>query len=304
MAQTPVDDILLNFNQDNVFWLNVCLAFIMYGVALELKPADFLYLIRHPKSAIAGVVSQFLALPLLTYLLILLLEPTPSIALGMMLVAACPGGNVSNFMSAMARGNIALSVSLTAFSTALSIVMTPFNLAFWAGLYEPTAMILRQVSIDSQSVFETIALILGVPLLLGMLTRKFFALFAEKAQKIIKPVSILIFAALIVLAIAANLDNIVNYLYLVLFYVLLHNALALGTGYSIGKLSGLQESDCRSLSIETGIQNSGLGLLLIFSFFDGLGGMALVAAWWGIWHLIAGLTLATYWSRQVTTVPS
>lgn len=304
MAEAPVDEIILNFNQDNVFWLNVCLAFIMYGVALELKPNDFLYLIRHPKSAIAGIVSQFLALPLLTYLLIRLLEPTPSIALGMMLVAACPGGNVSNFMSAMSRGNVALSVSLTAFSTALSIVMTPFNLAFWAGLYEPTAMILQQVSIDSQSVFETIALILGVPLLLGMLTRKYLPTFSERAQKIIKPVSIMIFAALIVIAIAANLDNIMNYLYLVLFYVLLHNAVALSTGYGIGKLSGLQESDCRSLSIETGIQNSGLGLLLIFSFFDGLGGMALVAAWWGIWHLIAGLSIATYWSRQMMPVQS
>ncbi len=304
MAGTPVDEIILNFNQDNVFWLNVCLAFIMYGVALELKPTDFLYLIRHPKSAIAGIVSQFLALPLLTYLLIILLEPTPSIALGMMLVAACPGGNVSNFMSAMSKGNVALSVSLTAFSTALSVVMTPFNLAFWAGLYEPTAMILQQVSIDSQSVFETIALILGVPLLLGMLTRKYLPSFSDRAQKIIKPISILIFAALIVVAIAANLDNIVNYLYLVLFYVLLHNAVALSTGYGIGRLSGLQESDCRSLSIETGIQNSGLGLLLIFSFFDGLGGMALVAAWWGIWHLIAGLSIATYWSRQIMPVQS
>lgn len=299
----PVDQIILNFNQDNVFWLNVCLAFIMYGVALALRPSDFLYLVHHPKSALAGIISQFLALPLLTYLLVVMLEPTPSIALGMMLVAACPGGNVSNFMSALSRGNIALSVSLTAFSTALAIVMTPFNLAFWAGLYEPTANLLRQVSIDAQSVFETISLILGAPLLLGMLTRKYFSAFADRAQKVIKPVSLMIFAALIIVAISANLDNIMNFLYLVLFYVLVHNAIALFTGYGIGRLSGLQESDCRSLSIETGIQNSGLGLLLIFSFFDGLGGMALVAAWWGIWHLIAGLLLATYWSRQIDTAP-
>ncbi len=297
-----IDQIRINFNEGNLFWLNLCLAFIMYGVALSLKPSDFLYLFKAPKAAIAGIFSQFLALPLLTFLLILVIEPIPSIALGMMMVAACPGGNVSNFMSALSKGNIALSVSLTGFSSAFSILMTPFNLAFWAGLYPPTQMILREVSLDSQGLFMTIGLILGIPMVMGMVTRHYLPVFADKAHAIIRPGSIIVFGALIFIAIYANLDNIANYVHYVVFTVFLHNALALSSGYGLGKLLGLEEADNRSLAIETGIQNSGLGLLLIFNFFDGLGGMALVAAWWGIWHLISGLAISSYWSGQWSAV--
>lgn len=296
MTESAVDAIRLNFNQDNVFLLNICLAFIMYGVALDLRPADFMAVVKFPKSVLVGILSQFVVLPLLTYGLVVVLQPQPSIALGMMLVAACPGGNVSNFMTALSRGNTALSVSLTAFSTALCIFFTPFNLAFWGSMYEPTAQILRTVAVDRGEVTQTIALILGIPLVAGMLTLHFAPTVAGKLQRVIKPVSILIFAALIVVALASNLENMANYLHLVVLLVLLHNGIALASGYGLGAMARLQEADRRSLAIETGIQNSGLGLLLIFSFFEGLGGMALVAAWWGIWHLVSGMTMASIWS--------
>ncbi len=111
--------------------------------------------------------------------------------------------------------------------------------------------------------------------------------------------SIVIFAAIVILAFSANLDIFLNYIYLVVFLVFLHNAIALISGYQLGRIFGLPEADRRSLAIETGIQNSGLGLLLIFAFFQGLGGMAIVAAWWGIWHILSGLSLAYWWNYRV-----
>jgi BASS family bile acid:Na+ symporter len=295
MNENSIDAIQLNFNQDNVFILNICLALIMYGVALDLKPKDFIDVVKFPKAVLLGLFSQFLMLPFLTFLIILALKPHASIALGMMLVAACPGGNVSNFMTSLSKGNTALSVTLTAFSTALCIFFTPFNLSFWASQYQPTALLLREIAVDSQEVTKTIAILLGIPLVFGMLTRHFFPSYALKLQAFIKPTSILIFILLIVGALSANFDNILNHLSLVIFLVVFHNAVALITGYTIGTLGGLSLADRKSLTIETGIQNSGLGLLLIFAYFSGLGGMALITACWGIWHLISGMALASYW---------
>lgn len=295
MNETGIDAIQLNFSQDNVYILNICLALIMYGVALDLKPQDFFDVVKFPKAVLLGLFSQFLMLPFLTFLIVLVLKPYPSIALGMMLVAACPGGNVSNFMTSLSKGNTALSVTLTAFSTALCIFFTPFNLSFWASQYQPTAALLKEIAVDSNEVTKTIAILLGIPLAFGMLTRNYFPLFALKLQKFIKPISILIFVFLILGALSANFDNILNHLGLVIFLVIFHNAIALITGYTIGNLGRLSLADIKSLTIETGIQNSGLGLLLIFGYFSGLGGMALITACWGIWHLISGMVLASFW---------
>ena len=218
------------------------------------------------------------------------------------MVAACPGGNISNFFSALAKGNIALSVSLTAISSVLAIFMTPLNLAFWAGMYEPTSQLLTDISLDYWGVFETIVIILGIPLILGMTFRHKFPKLSEKLHPYMHYGSILIFAAIVILAFTANIDIFLNYIYLVVFLVFVHNAVALLSGYQLGKLFKLNEPDRRSLAIETGIQNSGLGLVLIFAFFDGLGGMAIVAAWWGIWHIVAGMSVSYFWNYRVSTV--
>ncbi|MFT4834795.1 MAG: BASS family bile acid:Na+ symporter [Flavobacteriaceae bacterium] len=293
-----IDSITLNFSEQNLFILNISLGLIMFGVALKLTVEDFKLVLSVPIGTLAGVLSQFLVLPFLTFILIWILEPRPSFALGMILVAACPGGNISNFFSALAKGNIALSVSLTAISSVLAIFMTPFNLSFWASLYPPTADLLTVVSLDYADVFMTIVTILGIPIILGMTFRHMFPVYAMKLQRIMHYLSILIFGAIVVLAFSANIDLFLKYIYLVVGLVFLHNAIALIAGYQIGRLFGLPIADKRSLSIETGIQNSGLGLLLIFAFFQGLGGMAIVAAWWGIWHIISGFSIAYWWKYQ------
>ncbi len=292
-----LDSVHLNFSPDNLLGLNIALAIIMFGVALELKWSDFQYLAKNPKGFILGVISQFLVLPFLTWVLISIANPPPSIALGMFLVAACPGGNVSNFLTSLAKGNIALSVSLTAFSSIAAIILTPLNFSFWSKSYAPTALLLQEVRLDPFDVFFTIVLILGFPLLLGILTATKFPELAKKLAKAIKPISLLIFGALIVIALFGNYQLFMAYIGAIFLWVLAHNFVGLAGGFLTAKLARLPFQDVKTIAIETGIQNSGLGLVLIFSFFSGLGGMALLTAWWGIWHLISGIMVAGFWRK-------
>ncbi len=295
---SELDAIQLNFSPSDLLLLNLALALIMYGVALNLRVEDFKYLAKNPKGFFLGVFSQFVLLPFLTWCLVLLMKPPPSVALGMFLVAACPGGNVSNFLSSLAKGNTALSVSLTAFSSILCIVSTPLNFALWAGSYAPTSNLLKEISLNYTDAFSTVALILGIPLILGILTHKYAPAIAEKASRILKPLSILIFAAFVVIAFAGNFDLFTKYISLIFLWVLAHNFVALGAGFFTGKVFKLPLEDVKTMTIETGIQNSGLGLVLIFTYFDGLGGMAIITAWWGIWHLISGMCIASLWKSK------
>lgn len=298
-----IDNITLNFSNQNIFLLNLSLAFIMFGVALNLTPRDFKLVMLQPRSVLAGVLSQFLVLPFLTFVIVSIVQPYPSMALGMMMVAACPGGNISNFMTMVSRGNIALSVSLTAVSSLASIFLTPINFALWAGLYPPTAELLKQINLDFWGAFQTIVTILGLPILLGMLFRYRFPSIALRIHTFMHYSSLIIFAGIVIMAFSANLDLFLSKIYLVLFIVFAHNGIALVSGYQMGMLFRLPEQDRRTLAIETGIQNSGLGLILIFAFFDGLGGMALVAAWWGIWHILSGLSISYYWKNKFIVNP-
>ncbi len=304
--ENEIDAIRLNFDQEGLFVLNICLAVVMFGVALGLSIQDFRNILKTPKPALVGISSQFILLPLLTFGLVRLIQPAPSLALGMILLAACPGGNISNFMSQLAGGNSALSVTLTAFSTALAILFTPLNLQFWGSLYPPTLAILQKVSIDPLEVFKTIVLILGIPLIAGMAFNHWKPGLSKVLSRILKPLSIAIFIGLVIVAFSKNTDIFTEHIHHVVLIVFIHNAVALSSGFVWGKINRLPERDCRTLAIETGIQNSGLGLLLIFSFFEGLGGMALIAGWWSIWHIIAGLSLSFFWNyrkaKLITTV--
>ncbi len=295
-----LDNSTLNFDQSSLLILNISLAIIMFGVALDLKFSDFTSIAKSPKSFFAGILSQFFLLPLLTWVFVMVITPPPSVALGMFLVAACPGGNVSNFLSHLAKGNAALSVSLTGFSTLFSIILTPFNFALWAGLYSSSAIILKEISLSYFDVFQTVALILGIPLILGILINNRLPLWSKKATRILKPVSILIFAAIVAIAFVGNYNLFLQFIGLIFLWVLGHNLLGLLSGFSLAKIFRLDLADTKTLTLETGIQNSGLGLVLIFTYFDGLGGMAIIAAWWGIWHILSGMSIALFW-KSITS---
>jgi BASS family bile acid:Na+ symporter len=298
MDVATIDQVRLNFNPQGLFVINAAIGLMMLGVALELKLEDFKRIFLAPKAPAIGLAAQFILLPAFTFLLTLILRPPPSIALGMILVAACPGGNLSNIFTYLARGNCAVSVSMTAVSTAAAIFMTPLNLTIWGSLNPHTVQILRKVSLSPVDVFFNIFIILGIPLIVGLSLAHYFPSLVQKVRKAFKIFSLIFFLAIVAAALIANWQYFINYVGLVFFGVLIHNALALNLGYWSGRLLNLNEQDTRAVSIEVGIQNSGLGLVLVFTFFQGLGGMAIITAWWGIWHIIAGLTAAFIFSRM------
>lgn len=298
----PLDEVTLNFDSDRLWLLNAIIALIMFGVALDLRVHDFTRLLKSPKGPLVGLLAQFLLLPAITFVLTLILRPAPSVALGMMLIAACPGGNLSNFLTNLAAGNTALSVTMTAISTAVAMFMTPLNVSFWGSLNPNTAPILHSIDINHLHLVLTVILILGIPLVTGMSVAHALPSLAARLHTPMKYFSIIFFLSFVVFVFAQNYDIFTQYIHWVALAVVTHNLVAFATGYSISRAWGLVERDRRAVTLEVGIQNSALGLTLIFSFFNGLGGMAIVAGVWGIWHIISGLSLAFYWSRNPATI--
>lgn len=292
-----IDDVVLHFSPASLQLLNAVLAIVMFSIAIDLTPRDFARLLKAPKSLLVGLFSQFIVLPVLTYVMLLIAQPRPSIALGLIVVAACPGGNISNFITHRAGGNAALSVSMTAIATVGAIVLTPANIALWGSLYEPTREILRATSIDPLQVAITVGLMLVLPLILGISLNVARPDITSRINRPLQWLSMAIFAAFIIIALAANWTFFLQFIAAVFGLVFLHNALALLGGYLTATVFRLSEFDRRAVTIETGIQNSGLGLVLIFAFFHGLGGMAVAAAAWGIWHAISGIALAGWMGR-------
>ena len=290
--------------------LNIVLAFVMFGVALGIKPATFVDIIKNPKSIITGIACQLVLLPALTLILIILLGHwiSPMIALGMILVASCPGGNISNFITSLSRGNSELSVSLTAFNTAACVITTPLNFAFWGKLYLNFAGShnignLPELQIPLGEIFQSIFIIMGIPLVLGILCGQYLPKVANILKKPLQYLSIAVFIAMVVIIFTGNLDVFMACIKYIFLVVLLHNLLALGIGFGTSTLLKLPYKDRRTITIETGIQNSGLGLILLLNpnifpetgAWANNGGMLVITAWGGGWHIISGLTLAFTW---------
>jgi len=307
---TQLDNIRLVFDAKGLIALNITLGIIMFGIALGIRLKNFKKVIKFPKPFLVGVVSQFILLPAVSFLLVVLLKDyiTQSVALGIILVAACPGGNISNFISSLAKGNVELSVSLTATSTLMAVFMTPLNFAFWGRLFinysntHGVSALLKPLTIDKAEMFYTVFILLGVPIVLGMLFAWKFPNITKKIIKPIQRISIVVFMSFVIIAFIKNYDYFINYIAWIMIVVLIHNAVALLTGFTISSIFGIKRRNRRSITIETGIQNSGLALVLLFNrnIFDldlPLGGMMFIAAWWGIWHIISGLGLAAFLNK-------
>ena len=287
--------------------INIVLAFVMFGVALGIKPRTFVDIAKRPQSIMLGILCQILLLPALTFLLTITFKNwlSPMIALGMILVSSCPGGNISNFITSLSRGNTELSVSLTAFNTAVSIITTPFNFSFWGKMYLNFAekrMLLPELEIPFWEIFKTIVILLGIPLILGMLCSQYLPKLTQKLKKPMQYLSVAFFILMVVLTFGNNIDAFMKCIKYIFLIVLVHNLLALGIGFGTGTIFKVPYKDRRTLTIETGIQNSGLGLVLLFNpaIFDPAiwsnnGGMVVITAWWGVWHIVSGLTLAYTW---------
>ncbi len=302
-AMHALDSVNVTLNVGGMNTINIVLAFVMYGVALGIKPKMFVEVFSKPKSVILGMCCQLILLPLFTFLLTLALGANISwtMAMGMILVASCPGGNISNFMSSLSKANIELSVSLTAISTALAVLMTPFNFWLYGNLYLKYAEVageVPQLVIPLWDVFKTIFILLGIPLTLGVLTSQYLPKVAGKLKKPLQWFSLVFFIIMVVLSFMGNISVFLEYFKYFFLVVLIHNLLALGIGFTTGSVFKVSKPDRRTLTIETGIQNSGLGLVLllgtqIFSSLPPHGGMLVITAWWGVWHIISGLCVSS-----------
>ena len=298
-----IDSIQVTLNAGGMNTINIVLAFVMYGVALGINPHIFVEVFKKPKSVLLGILCQLVLLPALTCGLAILLTGwiSPMMGLGMILVAACPGGNISNFMSSLAKGNVELSVSLTAISTALAVLLTPFNFWLWGSIYLHSAAVSAEIPTlvsPLWDVFKTIFILLGIPLGLGILTSRYLPKVAAVLKKPLQWLSIVIFVGMVVLSFGSNLDAFMKCVKYIFIVVLIHNLLALSIGFWVATIGKVPFRDRRTLTIESGIQNSGLGLALmlgtsLFAGFPPHGGMLVITAWWGIWHIISGLTIAT-----------
>ena len=287
-----LDQVQINMGSDGIIILKICLAFILFSLAIDIKKEDFKTLYSNPTSVIIGCISQIIILPFFTFLLILAIKPPASIAMGMMMVAACPCGNMSTYISYLAKGFIPLSITITAISTLSACVTTPFNFYLYASHYGPTKVLLQEIHISFWYLLDSILLLLVLPLLAGILSKEYFPILIQKINKPVKILAMLCCVAFLIGAFIANRKVFITYLPQIFGIVFLQNMLAFLIGYLFPGLFRLPETHCRSISIETGIHNSGLGLILVMTFFKGNGGMALIAAWGGIWHIIAGLSLA------------
>jgi BASS family bile acid:Na+ symporter len=293
----------VQFDPTSLIILNAILALMMFGVSLNLKPADFRRVLTIPRAPIAGLLAQFLLLPLATCLFTWALEVDPQLALGMILVASCPGGSFSNIMTWLGKGSVAVSVSMTAVSSLAATVLTPLNFAFYGWLNPHTRGYLQEIALQPENILMLVLLVLALPLILGMLTGGRFPKLAVRSEKSLRFMSLLVFLAFVAIAFLNNVDLFLAKFHTFFWLAVGHNLLALTLGYGMARLMKLSVADGRAVTMEVGIQNSGLGLVILFTFFPEAGGMMLITAFWGVWHLVSGLTLSQIWARRPPPEP-
>lgn len=292
----------MNYDANQQLILGLVLAVMIFGVSLELRLGQFLAVLRQPQPVLAGMLGQCLILPWATLAVTLLVDLHPGLELGLLLVACCPGGNLSNVMTHLARGNTALSMSMTALSSLLALVLLPLNFALTSGLNpEASAYLAGRLSalqMDRGSILVSVVLLLGLPLLAGMLVGNLWPRMAGRVMPWFKRFSLLAFVVFVGGAVAGNWRMFVDNLGLVFLIVVLHNASAIALGWAMAKLARQHGGNLRAMVIEISMHNSGLALGLIFAQFGGEPNMAMVAAFWGTWHLVSGLLLVAFWRNR------
>jgi len=295
MNSDALDNFQLDMGSASEVGMAIVLALMMFAVALGLRPASFAFFKTQPKLYFTGIAAQIIGLPFLTLMMCMTINPHPSVALGMILIACCPGGNTSNLIALFARANTALSVSLTATSSLFAAFITPFSILFWSSLYGPTRELLTEIKIDKVDFLVQTLIILAIPLLLGMLFRHFLPRLAARIQT---PLAILSGLALLAIILIASVRLFPVFMVLgigIFLLVLTHNILAFALGNLAARAIKADTASRRALTIEVGIQNSGLGIVILLTQLSGVGGAGAVAGLWGVWHLIGGCSLAMLW---------
>ncbi len=289
---------VFDISTNSLIALNIVIAIMMLGVSLELNWQDFKKILIEPKAYFVGLGLQFIAFPMLTCLAIFVFQIEVGLAMGMLLIASCPGGNLSNVLVWMSKGNTALSVSMTATASLLASVMMPINFSFYTWLNPITRPFISNISLDTIEIIMFVFLVLVVPLILGMFIGHRMPALAQKINKPLKLFALMFLVVIIAMAINRHIEPFLKYINVFFMLVFLHNLMALSIGYFGAKLFGLDARHQRTMALEVGIQNGALGIVVILTFFPTATEMLLVTAFWGVWHLISGLVYAGYFSRK------
>ena len=278
--------------------LSLVLATMVFSVALELRLADFQRVAQAPRSVVVGLIPQFALLPLATWLLTLVLDLPANIETAMILVASCPGGSLSNVVTHLGRGNAALSVSISAVAAVMALVLTPLNFTWMVSANPVTATWLRSLSIDASGILWSLLLILAVPMALGMAMAHRYPGLTERIRKPLGHFSLMALLLFIVAGLVKERQLLTLGLLPQLGLVVAHNALGLALGWLFASACKVSVRDRRAITIEGGMQNSGLALGIIALQFNADVGMVVIASLWGIWHIVSGLSLAYVWRRS------
>ncbi|MEK0431345.1 MAG: hypothetical protein RL139_1149 [Gemmatimonadota bacterium] len=298
------DALPIRFDPAGLAAINAIIAVMMFGAALELRLDDFRRVARRPAGLLAGFTAQALLTPAATCLVTILFGVEPVLALGMMLVAACPSGALSNVLTWRARGTVALSVALTTLSSLAATVLTPLNFALYAGLNPATRALLQSIGIPAGGILAQTALVLGLPIVVGMLVGARAPRVAARVQGPLRTLSAVARLAFIAGAFRENRGLYVARFDDFFWLVVGQNAMALAIGALVARVARLPEADRRAVTIEVGIHNSALGLVILVTFFPAAGSMMLITAFWGVWHLVSGLALSAWWGRRPPMDPA
>ncbi|RZJ08936.1 MAG: bile acid:sodium symporter family protein [Haliea sp.] len=278
--------------------LSLVLATMVFSVALELRVDDFRRVAQTPRAVVCGLIPQFILLPVGTWFATLVLELPPNVEAAMILVAACPGGSLSNVITHLGRGNTALSVSISAVASVIALVATPFNFSWMVASNPATAGWLRELSIDPSGIWISLLLLLAVPMALGLVFSHQLPALTRRIQKPLANFALVALLAFIVLGLIKERQLLTLGLLPTLLIVVLHNASGLFFGWITSVAFRVTERDRRAVMIEGGMQNSGLALGIIAVQFNSDLGMVIIASLWGIWHIVSGLSLAFFWRRK------
>lgn len=263
------------------------LGLVMFGMGITLTFNDFGEVFRHPKSVIIGVVGQFLIMPSIAFCLAKAFNLPPDLAIGVILVGACPGGTSSNVMTYLAKGNTALSVACTTISTLLAPLLTPIIFYLLASQW---------LEIDAAAMFVSVLKMVLFPIFLGLIVRALFKKQIGQMSQTMPLVSVISIVLILAAVVAVSKDKIVESGLLIFSVVVLHNFLGYMTGFAAAKLLGLNIADSKAVSIEVGMQNSGLGAALAAAHFNPVA--AVPSAVFSFWHNVSGPILANIFSNM------
>lgn len=268
-------------------YITILLGVVMFGMGLTLKAVDFKIVFTKPIPVLLGVCAQFIVMPLIAFAIAKLLNLPAELAAGLVLLGCVPGGTASNVMVFLAKGNVPLSIAMTSVSTLLAPIMTPLLLLLLAGQWMP---------VDAVSMFMSIVQVIIVPIVLGLVIKRFFPVAVEKSLKVLPLISVAAIITIVAAVVSGNAGTIATSGLLIFTAVMLHNGFGLLLGYFAGKAIGQDEVNRRAIAIEVGMQNSGLGVALATAHFGPLAALPSVLA--AAWHNISGPILATFWSKK------